>query len=57
MQFQNIPQPDKYAHLLINASRQFSDEIAFIIAASSIAKIPSPELSLAVLLVSVVLSH
>ncbi len=41
-QFHSISNPDRYAQLIINATRQISDEIAFVIAASSIGNVPEP---------------
>ena len=40
-QFHHLSDPEPYADLILNSSRQYADEIAFIIAASSIGKVPS----------------
>ena len=39
-QFHHLSNPEPYAQLIINSSRQLADEIAFTIAASSLGKVP-----------------
>jgi hypothetical protein len=41
-QFRNISNPESYADLLLNSSKQYTDEIAFSIASCPGGKVPSP---------------
>jgi hypothetical protein len=43
-QFHNLSTPEPYAHVLLNASKQYADEIAFSIACCPGGKVPSADL-------------
>lgn len=43
-QFHTLPEPDSYANLLLNSSKQYADEIAFSIACCPSGKVPSAQL-------------
>jgi hypothetical protein len=43
-QFQNLTDPEIYANVLLNSSKQYADEIAFSIACCPIGRVPDPAL-------------